>query len=268
VTATREPTDEATHARALAARLRSLDFAETDPPSGVRALEQALERFAAARSGPGGESARVEAWGAIATSVEALAAALENEQRARAIDRMRLAEGLRWVSNGIDEAERLTTRVAELEREVQARDAEARSREARVATLEGEVRARDAAIAAAIAQAQQLAERVSGLDGELEAARNEVRAREASIAEIAAERERLMQEGSRLQAGMAGLESEKARLESELARFGEEAARLRGTLAQPGHRLVTRMGATLERHPRIGATVSAIVRGLNRLFGP
>ena len=165
-----EPTDEATHARSLAARLRALDFAETDPPRGLRELESALDQLAAAREGAGGKADRLAAWSAIALSVEALGAALESEQRERAIDRMRLAEGLRWVARGTAEAERLTARVAE---------------------LEGEVRARETAIAAASAESQRLAALATGFESERDAAREEVRARDAGIAGLETEIARL-----------------------------------------------------------------------------
>lgn len=215
--------DEATQARGLAARLRALDFAESDPPSGLRELERALERFASAARGPEGEAARGNAWGAIASSVEALAVALESEQRARAIDRMRLTEGLRWVSDGAAESGRRAARVTELEQELQSRDA-------KVAGLEGEVRSRDATIAAASAEAQQLAGRMAALESELAQMREEV-----------GERERLTAEGA----------ARMAQLQAELAQPGHRLVARAGAMLARHPRIGAAMSAIARRLNRL-----------------
>ena len=235
--------EEAAEARRLAARVRGLDFAPGDPPRRARDLEQALDTFAqaleaigetlaAAREAPaaltGWENAREArnaSWSALANAVEALGAALGNEQSGRSIDRMRLAEGMRLAAHGTAEAKSLTARVAELDREVHLRDGRLTGMQAEVDALR--------------AESDRLASRVASLEGELGAARDEVRARDAGIAELRTEQARLIEE----RAGLAA-----------------EVARLGAIVSQDAHQFIIRLGALLEPYPRVRAFLRAGLR--------
>jgi chromosome segregation ATPase len=202
--------EEAAQARQLASRIRSLDFQEPKGPHGIREVERALDEYSTQVLGIGealerldavdaklpallqgwerARAARHSSWTAITRAVEGLGASLQGAQSERALDRLRLLEGLRLLSRESAEAARLSTRVAELDREVQGRQAE--------------IHARDERIQVQRTESDQLAVRVSRYESELASAKQEIRARDLAISERQAEVARLdailAQDGHRL----------------------------------------------------------------------
>jgi chromosome segregation ATPase len=166
--------EEAEDAGRLAARIRGLDFQEGEGLPRIRDLERQLDDYSerlralgmalegAHAEEPGlpvvlqawtqARAASSASWGALTRAMEAIAASLEAEQGARALDRMRLVESLRALARESADAERLVGRIAELDNGMREREADVAARDKELAGLRAEIRVRDERTAAQLAR--------------------------------------------------------------------------------------------------------------------